>query len=295
MYTNAPSRPSARLREKPKATPVGLLNLLDAAKTLGGKFVKAADMAVTDGPQMDPRELWNDYQVYKDPTGSWILDVGPLAPVGKPLKSYPSTTHLQNQGESLRDYLSGTELGETLGPRLDNYRVGYAPTLGDGFNAGVSPPETSMLGKLYPGFLAVGSHLKGQDGTWPLMEHELQHILQNVTDAPVGTGDGATKEIAYLRAIGQLPDDFSKRVAQAATVNKKDTEFQRYLQSFGEVEARLAADRLDPAKAAKRPDAFDYATAGGRWTDLGAWWKFRESQTPDMRYWWNTEGKSKKW
>lgn len=291
-------RPKRAPQEPGTVRVAGLLNLLDAAKALGGRFSSMADFTQREGPQMSARELWEDYRVYKDPAGAWILDTGPTYE-GKPLATYGNMAKLQNEGVTLREYLDGTEMGDYFGPQLEQYRVGHLP-LHD-FSAGVNAPHErygfttdGITNHVDPGMLFIGSEFAGKPQTYPLFEHEFQHVLQNITKSPVGSNfDDAPQQMEFLQSQGRLPANAQQWLKAAAKINKEPGYAQPYYHSFGEVEARLAADRADPARAAKRPDKTDYSTAGGTFTAPDAWFRFYDADEVPMKRWWEDKWKKK--
>lgn len=212
----------------------GLLDLARLVKALGQTVDEGAMTALRGAAKADPLGTFTDQRAFIDPMGRLMLDSGPTYE-GKPLRRYKSFKTLQDRGQSLREYLDGTQMGDMLGSQMEDIRVGITDMGGNMSAAFISPRGGR------PGLLAIGDTMP-KDAIPQLFEHEMQHAYQSMLGQPRGTNlDEMTGPMTeYLTEIGVLrPAQLARidRDADAAGISKPTA---RYYATTGEAEARAA-------------------------------------------------------
>lgn len=214
----------------------GLLDLVALAKALGRSVDDAAVSGIMKHTAAAPEEAYRDSRTFFDPVGRLMVDTGPTY-AGRPLRSYKSIDSLRDRGQTLRDYLDGTEMGEALAPQLGDIRVGKTDI--GRYGGGFTPPNSDG-----PGFLVISS---GVDrGLTPqLFEHEMQHVYQSILGMPRGTNldEMSGPMMEYLTEIGSLSPAQLARIDAKAPASGVPKAMARYYSSLGEAEARAAQMR----------------------------------------------------
>lgn len=247
MY--ADTTPGTMTRD-PNATRVaGLLDLEAMLKLLGTAYRKTDLAAIKRAAKAAPEELYGDEKMFVDPRGRLMYDTG-MTYTGKPLPQSESLNELMQQGNTLQDYLSDTEIGGLLGSHLKDIHVGQT-NLPAGYAAGFTPPTYVNLSDgtrrvLQPGFLAVGKSTPAH-AVAPLFEHEMQHAYQGLLGMPQGTNLDAMSGdmVTYLQEIGALRPAQLSRIDKLATETGASKPFTRYSATTGEAEARAAEIRAE--------------------------------------------------
>lgn len=226
--------------------------LMDIAKLLKfiGKSMPESDMkALAAQTQKFPRESYEEQKLFIDPMGRLMNDRGATY-VGRDIPAYGSLKQLVEEGQTLQDYLQGTEAADLFGPELSRFRFGIAP-LPSNFEAGVTPPQGFVLpdtGKyrhLQDGFMAISSSMP-KEKIGSLFEHEMQHVYQNALGMPRGTTFDEVSDndfFDYLQSINSLTPARRKRIDDFAANAGTPRSHVRYASATGEAEARAAAKR----------------------------------------------------
>lgn len=247
-----------------------IAGLMDIAKLLKyiGKSMSGSDMsALIDQTRRLPKESYADQRLFTDPMKKLMLDTGPTY-VGRDMPEYNSLRKLAEEGQTLRDYLQGTEAGDLFSEDFNRINIGVAP-LPSNFEAGytapwgITDPKTGEYIHRQNGFLAINSNMP-KEKIGPLFEHEVQHAYQGILGMPRGTNLDEVSDkdfMDYLQSSGNLPPVRRKRIDDFASSTGMPPRNARYLSATGEAEARAAAKRYidqNSGLLAKIPRPSDY-------------------------------------
>jgi len=226
----------------------GLLDLFKLLDVLGSapKAKVAAD--IRRGVKAAPREFYESEGLFIDPRGRVMKDTGSTY-VGRDLPQANSLRDIAEGGNTLADYLQGTEAGDVFREQLGRINVGVAP-MPEGFGAGYSAPQgfvnpsTGNYRLLQPGFLVVNKDVPAQD-LGRLFEQEMQHVYQGLLDMPRGTNMGEMSDdmMQYLQDTGSMRPAQAARIDREAVSYGASKPFMRYSSATGEAEARAAEAR----------------------------------------------------
>jgi hypothetical protein len=245
----------------------GLMDIAKLLKHIGKSMPESEIKALAAQTQKFPRESYEDQKLFIDPMGKLMNDRGPTY-VGRDIPAYGSLRQLAEEGQTLQDYLQGTEAADLFGPELSRFRFGIAP-LPSNFEAGVTPPQGFVLPDtgdyrhLRDGFMVISSNMP-KEKIGPLFEHEIQHVYQNALGMPRGT---IVDEVSsndffdYLQSINSLTPARRKRIDDFAANTGMQKGYARYLSTTGEAEARAAAKRYVDQQSgllARIPKPSDY-------------------------------------
>ena len=226
----------------------GLLDLGKLLEYLGNKTSARTLSSIRGGVKAAPDEFYRTEGLFIDPRARLMKDTGPSYQ-GRTLKKYKSLRDLVENGQTLRDYLDGTEAADVFGRHFGHIRVGRADLpagYGAGYTAptGFVDPATGQYRNVQNGFLAVGADAT-RDDIGPLFEHEIQHAYQGLLDMPRGTNldEMSGPMVEYLTEIGKLRPAQNARITAAAKDQGASAPFMRYSSATGEAEARAAEVR----------------------------------------------------
>lgn len=247
-------------------------------------------------------ELWNQSRVFVDPMKRLTYDSG-VTYEGKPLPTAQSLRGMMEggEGQSIREYLDGTQLGDMLAQdplasaHMDNTRLSVTGLPGS-FEAGYTPASMFKSGDSYrivqPGFIAINANSDAARHAG-YFEHELQHMLQNIFGHSRGTNldEMSGPRIDFLTQTGRLDPQRVSELDEFAKQNKTSLDYNRYLHAFGEAEAR-AAERATQHRAlqALRPGADRYTwTSDGTRVNAGLLFDVPEYDDADFSKWWKKQ------
>lgn len=225
----------------------GLMNLKKLLEYMGTPAPRGTLSTIQRGVKAAPEQFYRDNGLFIDPRGNLMKDTGPTY-TGRPLKEYNSLRALVEEGQTLKEYLDGTEVGDVFARDLGNIKVGITD-LPAGYGAGYTAPQgfTMQDGNyrlLQPGYLVVNRTADPND-VGALFEHEVQHGFQGLLDMPRGTNlDEMTGPmVEYLTEIGQIRPAQLARIDAAAMPQGVSKPYMRYSATTGEAEARAAEAR----------------------------------------------------
>lgn len=238
---------------KPAAPPegervAGLLDLFKLLELLGNAPTAKVATDIKRGVKAAPEQFYREEGLFLDPRGRVMKDTGPTY-VGREIPQAKSLRDVAEGGNTLADYLSGTEAGDVFREQLGRINVGAAP-LPAGFSAGYTAPQgfvvpaTGKYRTLQPGFLAINSNIPKEE-VGRLFEHEMQHVYQGLLGMPRGTNldEMSGDMMQYLQETGSMRPAQQARIDAAATAQGASKPYMRYVSSTGEAEARAAEAR----------------------------------------------------
>lgn len=251
---------TATPRTQPEGVQVaGIFDLLKLGQMLGRNFDDVADAARRGDPG-----AWFDNRVFMGIDDNPRVEI-PDAFYNGPLEWFPEQKALEQEGPTLQEYLSGTEVGDMLGDTVADYRVGL--TRMPNYNAGARPPSYSETGELTrPGLLAISENFANRPNEIKrLLEHEGTHVAQNVLRPASGVGtnrDFMLRLVPYFEMSGTGPVPNYERVTRdmLPVDQQHNADLLRYIHAAGEAEAR-AAERayVDEAFGTRPPTREDYS------------------------------------
>jgi hypothetical protein len=250
---------TATPRTQPEGVQVaGIFDLLKLGQMIGRNFDDVADAARRGDPG-----AWFDNRVFLGLDNNPRVEI-PDAFYNGPLEWFPEVKALEQEGPTLQEYLSGTEVGDMLGSSVADYRVGL--TRLPGYNAGARAPIYSETGELRrPGLLAINEGFANRPNDINrLLEHEGTHVAQDILEP--ASGGGTTRDFTerltqYFDDNNVGPQNFRFETVDMLPVDQRDKiDLLRYIHAAGEAEAR-AAERayLDEAFGMRPPTREDYA------------------------------------
>jgi hypothetical protein len=246
LLADAPA--SARAAPPSGVQVAGLLDLFKLLELIGDAPTPKAAADIRRSVKEAPDELYNADGLFIDPRGRVMKDTGPTY-VGRDIPTAGSLREVVEQGQTLADYLSGTEAGDVFREQLGRINVGIAP-LPQGFAAGYTAPQgvvpasTGQYRLLQPGFVVINDAVP-KERIGELFEHEMQHVYQGLLDMPRGTtlDEMSNDMVQYLQESGSLrPAQLARIDASAAAQGVSKPEL-RYSSATGEAEARAAEAR----------------------------------------------------
>lgn len=277
----------------------GLINLAEMVARGMLKGIDPADAKAAARTLAGRDELWDQGRVFVDPMKRLTYDSG-VTYEGKPFPTAQSLRGMMEggEGQSIREYLDGTQLGDTLAQdplaatHMDNTRLAVTGLPGN-FGAGYTPASMFKSGEGYrvvqPGFIAINAN-KDAALHPGYFEHELQHMLQGIFGQTRGTNldEVSDPRVEYLTQAGLLDPQHLSELDQFAKQNKTSLDYNRYLHAFGEAEAR-AAERATqhPALQTMRPSADRYTwTSDGTRVNAGLLFDVPQYDDADFSKWW---------
>lgn len=248
MLLDYATDPARRATPDPEGVQVaGLLNLKKLMEYIGQPMTQRTATDIKRGVKAAPEQFYREYGLFADPRGNVAKDTGPTY-VGRPLPEYKSLRALVEEGNTLRDYLQGTEIGDIFANDLANIKVGVTD-LPKNYGAGYTAPQgfrkdNGEYRLLQPGFVVVNRTV-GPDDVGPMFEHEMQHVYQGLLDMPRGTNldEMSGPMVEYLQETGNLRPAQLARIDAAAQTQGSSVPYMRYAASTGEAEARAAEAR----------------------------------------------------
>lgn len=281
---------------------VRVAGLIDLAEIVARGMLRGVDPA--DAREMSRTlagrdELWNQSRVFVDPMKRLTYDSG-VTYDGKPLPTAQSLRGMMEggEGQSIREYLDGTQLGDTLAAdplaaaHIDNTRIGVTGLPG-GYGAGYTPATMFKAGDQYrvvqPGFVAINANSDPAKQVG-YFEHELQHLLQNIFGHSRGTNldEMSNDRMDYFTETGRMNPQSIGELDAFAKQSGTSLDYNRYLHSLGEAEAR-AAERTTqhPVLTKVMPGADRYTwTDDGTKVNAGLLFHVPQYDEADFKKWW---------
>lgn len=290
-------------RQEPEG--VRVAGLMDLAEIVARGLLKGIDPADARNAArtLEGRdELWSGSRVFVDPMNRLKYDSG-VTYSGKPFPTAQSMNSMMDgsEGQSIREYLDGTQLGDMLSndplaaAHMDNTR--FAVTVPPGnFEAGYTPPSMFKSGDAYrvvqPGFMVINPNTDAARHPG-YFEHELQHMLQNIFGQTRGTNldEVSGPRLDFLKEKGLVDAQRMDELDEFNRQNRTSLSYGRYLHSFGEAEAR-AAERASqhPVLQQLRPGADRYTwTSDGTKVNAGLLYDMPEYDDADFNKWWRSQ------